>query len=83
MVAQGIVDYAARELCQLARSLLPQFPEGEPIQVGLAGGILSQDRPLRTLINQRLAEEPRFKVLADAIEPALGALHMAENLAQE
>lgn len=83
VVAQGIVDYAARELCQLARSLLPQFPAADPIRVALAGGILSVDRPLRTLINQRLAEEPRFKVIAETIEPALGALHMAEGLAQE
>jgi len=82
VVAQGIVDYAARELCQLVRSLLPVFPETEPVRVALAGGILSPDRPLRTLINQRLAEEPRCSVIAGTIEPALGALHMAESLAQ-
>ncbi|MEP7327171.1 MAG: BadF/BadG/BcrA/BcrD ATPase family protein [Gemmatimonadota bacterium] len=82
VVAQGIVDYAARELCQLAKSLLPHFPESEPVAIALAGGILSTDRPLRTLINQRLADENRFTVIADTIEPALGALHMAENLAQ-
>jgi glucosamine kinase len=82
VVAQGIVEYAARELCQLVRSLLPHFPEAEPVRVALAGGILSPDRPLRTLINQRLAEEPRCSVIAGTIEPALGALHMAESLAQ-
>jgi len=82
VVAQGIVDYAARELCQLVRSLLPHFSEAEPVPVALAGGILSPDRPLRTLINQRLAEEPRCSVIVGIIEPALGALHMAESLAQ-
>lgn len=81
MVAQGIVDYAARELCQLARSLLKHFPESEPIQIALAGSLLTADRPLRTLINQRLAEEPRLSLIGYTIEPALGALHMAEKLA--
>lgn len=83
VVAQGIVDYAARELCQLARSLLPQFSEEGQIQVALAGGILNVDRPLRTLINQRLAEEPRFSLIGYTIDPALGALHMAEKLVSE
>jgi glucosamine kinase len=83
VVAQGIVDYAARELCQLARSLLPQFPEGAKVPVALAGGILNAERPLKTLVNQRLAEEPRFELVVATIEPALGALHMAESLAAE
>ena len=82
VVAQGIVDYAARELCQLARSLLPFYPAGETVQVALAGGILTPNRPLRDLVRQRLGEESRFNLINFTIEPALGALHLAEKMSE-
>jgi len=78
-VAQGIVDYAARELCLMVETLLPRFPGADPVRVALAGGLLSPGHPLRMRVEQRLAEEPRFDLIAEAIEPALGALHMAER----
>jgi N-acetylglucosamine kinase-like BadF-type ATPase len=83
IVAQGIVDYAARELSQLALSLLPYFPEDQPIQVAVTGGILSPDRALRAMILDRLAEDTRLNLIRFSIEPALGALHMAERLSSE
>jgi glucosamine kinase len=83
VVAQGIVDYAARELSQLALSLLPKFGEASSVQVAVAGGILTPQRPLRSLVLRRLGEEPRLKVISFTIEPALGALHLAEKMVQE
>lgn len=83
IVAQGIVDYAARELSQLVLSLLHHFPEDQPIQVAVTGGILSPDRPLRAMVLTRLSEDSRLNLIKFSIEPALGALHLAERLVQE
>jgi N-acetylglucosamine kinase-like BadF-type ATPase len=83
VVAQGIVDYAARELSQLVLSLLKHFSDGETVQVALAGGILTPDRPLRTMVLNRLEEEKRCSVIRFSIEAALGALHLAEKMSEE
>jgi glucosamine kinase len=80
IVAQGIVDYAARELSQLVLSLLHHFPESQPIQVAVTGGILSPERALRSMVLSRLSEDTRLNLIKFSIEPALGALHMAEKL---
>ena len=83
IVAQGIVDYAARELSQLALSLLQHFPENQPIQVAVTGGILSPERTLRSMVLSRLSEDSRLNLIKFSIEPALGALHLAEKLISE
>ena len=83
IVAQGIVDYAARELSQLALSLLHHFPEDQPIQVAVTGGILAPERALRSMVLSRLAEDTRLNRIKFSIEPALGALHLAEKLSSE
>jgi N-acetylglucosamine kinase-like BadF-type ATPase len=83
IVAQGIVDYAARELSQLVLSLLHHFPEDQPIQVAVTGGILSPERALRSMVLSRLSEDTRLNLIKFSIEPALGALHLAEKLVQE
>lgn len=83
IVAQGIVDYAARELGQLVLSLLHHFPENQPIQVAVTGGILSPERALRSMVLSRLSEDTRLNLIKFSIEPALGALHLAEKLAGE
>ena len=44
-LAQGIADYAARELSQLAICLLPLLDAPPPVGVALTGGLLAQDRP--------------------------------------
>jgi N-acetylglucosamine kinase-like BadF-type ATPase len=80
LVAQGIVDYAARELSQLVLSLLPHFPEDLPIPVAVTGGILSPERALRSMVLSRLSEDRRLNLIKFSIEPALGALHLAEKL---
>ena len=46
-LAQGIADYAARELCQLAICLLPLLDVTPPVGVALTGGLLTNDVPLR------------------------------------
>ena len=83
IVAQGIVDYAARELSQLVLSLLHHFPEKQPIPVAVTGGILSPDRALRSMVLSRLSEDARLNLIKFSIEPALGALHLAEKLVTE
>lgn len=83
VVARGIVDYAARELTQLVLSLLPHFPPAENVSVALAGGILTPERPLRSMVLDRLAEEPRLTLIRFSIEAALGALHLAEKMSEE
>ena len=83
IVAQGIVDYAARELSQLVLSLLHHFPEEQPIQVAVTGGILSPERALRSMVLSRLSEDTRLNLIKFSIEPALGALHLAEKLSSE
>ncbi|MGE0353136.1 MAG: BadF/BadG/BcrA/BcrD ATPase family protein [Gemmatimonadales bacterium] len=79
VVAQGIVEYAARELCQMVRSLVEHFPPDGPIPVALAGGLLTPERAFRSILRQRLEEEPRLQVDEEAIQPELGALHLAEQ----
>jgi N-acetylglucosamine kinase-like BadF-type ATPase len=83
IVAQGIVDYAARELAQLVLSLIHHFPGDDPIQVAVAGGLLTPERALRSMVLSRLEEEKRLNVIKFSIEPALGALHLAEKMAAE
>src|SRR5918999_1498244 len=46
-LAQGIADYAARELSQLAICLLPKMDLSPPVRVAITGGLLSPDQPLR------------------------------------
>jgi len=82
-VAQGILDYAARELAQLALQLLQHFGADERTQVGVAtnGGLLKGQSALRRMLFQRLHDEPRFKLIEDHIDPPRGALFLAEALA--
>ena len=82
VVAQGILDYAARELCQLALSLLQGFSGADSVPLAFAGGLLRPGSLLRDVITQRLATEPRLRPLASEVEPALGALHLAERMAR-
>ncbi len=83
VVAQGILDYAARELCQLALILLETFPGDGPVPLAFAGGLLRPGSLLRDVITQRLGSEPRLRPHPSEVEPALGALHLAEAMAGE
>ena len=57
-LAQGIADYAARELTQLAICLLPVMELEPPVGVAVTGGLLSADGPLRRSVLASLREEP-------------------------
>jgi glucosamine kinase len=77
LLAQGIADYAARELSQLAICLLPVMDVEPPLRVALTGGLLSADGPLRRSVLQRLNEEPGLRTIEDPVDAVLGALRLA------
>jgi N-acetylglucosamine kinase-like BadF-type ATPase len=79
-LAQGISDYAARELSQLAICLLPQLEAEPPVGVALTGGLLSVDRPLRRAVLARLGEEPGLRPMDGPVDAVVGALRLAARL---
>src|SRR3990170_2605673 len=76
-LAQGIADYAARELSQLAICLLPLLEAEPPIGVALTGGLLAEDRPLRRSVLARLGEEAGLRPIELPVDAVLGALRLA------
>jgi N-acetylglucosamine kinase-like BadF-type ATPase len=76
-LAQGIADYAARELSQLAICLLPLLQAEPPIGVALTGGLLAEDRPLRRSVLARLGEEAGLRPIEIPVDAVLGALRLA------
>jgi glucosamine kinase len=79
-LAQGIADYAARELSQLAICLLPQLDFEPPIGVALTGGLLGEDRPLRRAVLARLKEEPGLGPIDAPVDAVVGALRLAAQV---
>jgi glucosamine kinase len=80
-LAQGIADYAARELSQLAICLLPQLEAGPPIGVALTGGLLARDRPLRRAVLAKLKEESGLAPIDAPVDAVMGALRLAAQAA--
>jgi glucosamine kinase len=78
-LAQGIADYAARELSQLAICLVPKMDITPPIPVAVTGGLLAAGQPLRKTLLAKLAEESAFKPSDNPVDAVAGALRMAEN----
>ncbi len=76
-LAQGIADYAARELSQLAICLLPLLRAEPPIGVALTGGLLAEDRPLRRSVLARLGEQPGLEPIDAPVDAVVGALRLA------
>ena len=76
-LAQGIADYAARELSQLAICLLPVMDVDPPLGVALTGGLLSANGPLRRMVLQRLSEEPGLRPIDEPVDAVVGALRIA------
>jgi N-acetylglucosamine kinase-like BadF-type ATPase len=77
VLAQGIADYAARELSQLAICLLPVMEIEPPVGVAITGGLLGADTSLRRRVLVRLAEEPGLQPIEAPVDPVLGALRLA------
>src|SRR5918998_2447392 len=78
-LARGIVDYAARELSQLAICLLPKMEVTRPVRVAVTGGLLAPDQPLRKTLLAKLAEEPSFKATDKPVDAVMGALRLATS----
>jgi N-acetylglucosamine kinase-like BadF-type ATPase len=78
-LAQGIADYAARELSQLAICLVPKMDITPPIPVAITGGLLGADQPLRKTLLAKLAEEPLFKPTDTPVDAVAGALRLADS----
>jgi glucosamine kinase len=76
-LAQGIADYAARELSQLAICLLPKMDVSPPVPVAVTGGLLGAGQPLRKTLLAKLAEEPQFRPLDEPVDAVAGALSLA------
>jgi N-acetylglucosamine kinase-like BadF-type ATPase len=78
-LAQGIVDYAARELSQLAICLLPKMALTPPVPVAVTGGLLAPEQPLRRTLLAKLAEEPAFRTTDVPVDAVAGALRLAAS----
>ncbi len=76
-LAQGIADYAARELSQLAICLLPMMDVELPVGVALTGGLLSSDQPLRRSVLAKLAEQSALRTIDEPVDAVVGALRLA------
>ena len=79
-LAQGIADYAARELTQLAICLLPMLDVAPPVGVAITGGLLSSDGPLRRSVLAKLREEPGLTPLETAVDAVQGAIQLAGRM---
>ena len=79
-LAQGIADYAARELSQLAICLVPLLDAPPPFGVALTGGLLAEDRPLRRSVLARLGEQPDLRPIDAPVDAVLGALRLAARV---
>jgi N-acetylglucosamine kinase-like BadF-type ATPase len=78
-LAQGIADYAARELSQLAICLLPRMEISPPVRVAVTGGLLAQDQPLRRALLAKLRQEPAFQPTETPVDAVAGALLLAAS----
>jgi glucosamine kinase len=81
ILAQGIADYAARELTQLVICLIPRMDVEPPVGVAITGGLLSQDGPLRRSVLARLKEEPGLTPVEAPVDAVAGAIRLAARTA--
>ncbi|MFL5403327.1 MAG: N-acetylglucosamine kinase [Gemmatimonadales bacterium] len=78
-LAQGIADYAARELSQLAICLVPKMDITPPVPVAVTGGLLGAGQPLRKTLLAKLAEETVFRPSDNPVDAVTGALSLAAS----
>src|SRR3954468_2262710 len=78
-LAQGIADYAARELSQLAICLIPKMDITPPVPVAITGGLLGAGQPLRKTLLAKLAEETVFRPSDNPVDAVAGALSLAAS----
>ncbi|MGH7529419.1 MAG: BadF/BadG/BcrA/BcrD ATPase family protein, partial [Gemmatimonadales bacterium] len=83
-VARRAVEDAAVELARLIGALLRHFPEGHPVAVATAGGLLRAGSPLLAALRTRPAADLRQAHFTDApVDPPRGALHLAMHLLRQ
>jgi glucosamine kinase len=82
-LAQGICDYAARELTQLAVCLVPAMDVQPPVGVALTGGLLSSEGPLRRSVLARLREDANLSPIETRVDAVEGALRLAAREAEQ
>jgi len=79
-LAQGIADYAARELTQLVICLVPLIDVPLPVEVALTGGLLSAAPILRERVFTRLKEQTDLTPIETPVDAVAGALRLAANV---
>ncbi len=79
--ATEMVTQAAEDLLSLAISLRPLFPQGKPIPVAMTGGVV-QSGPLADALRAMLASRSDVTPIEDVVDPVLGALSMARDMAE-
>jgi glucosamine kinase len=80
-VAQGIADYAARELSLLALLLAERLHDDGPTPVALTGGLLETIPTLRRAVLAKLADQPLLRPLGEPVDAVLGAIALAARRA--
>lgn len=80
-VAEELVTSAAEDLLKLAISLRPLFPEGTAIPVAITGGVV-QSGPLADALRALLASRTDMTPVDDTVDPVLGALSLARDIAE-
>ena len=78
-IAQGVCDYAARELTQLAVCLLPVMDLEPPVGVAVTGGLLSADGPLRRSVLTKLREDANLAPMEARVDAVEGAIRLAKR----
>jgi glucosamine kinase len=78
-VAQGIADYAARELSLLALLLAERVGDDQPMRVALTGGLLETIPTLRRAVLAKLADQPALRPVGEPVDAVLGALALARR----
>jgi N-acetylglucosamine kinase-like BadF-type ATPase len=76
-VAQGIADYAARELSLLALLLTERLPDSGPTPVALTGGLLETIPTLRRAVLAKLTDQPTLRPRGEPVDAVLGAIALA------
>jgi N-acetylglucosamine kinase-like BadF-type ATPase len=81
VVSKEIVDKGAAILATHAAALARRFPAGANIRVALGGGLLASLDTYRRRVAARVAElAPHVTLMTDPIEPARGAILLAQSL---
>ncbi len=80
-VAQRLVAQAARDLMGHVPPLRSQFPAAGGVPLALAGGLVRTRTPMRQAVTRIVeAEMPGLRLLDAVVEPAQGALRLAQRL---